>query len=71
MPILWDAEGRGYGRVENPAARITEKTINAVLERARASIALPTKVRAHVAAKHSYCTNWIDQYGKDEFAMRS
>jgi hypothetical protein len=50
-----------------PVAPITEKTINAALERARDEISLAVKVRAHVA-KHTYCTNWLKEYGKDEFA---
>ena len=31
-------------------------------------ISLPVKVTAHVA-KHSYCTNWISEHGKDEHSM--
>jgi integrase len=67
-PILWDCEGRGFSRLENPACRITQRTINNALERAREAISLPVKVTAHVA-KHSYCTNWITEHGKDEYSM--
>jgi len=38
------------------------------LERAREAAGLPVKVTAHLA-KHSYCTNWIGQYGDGERAM--
>jgi integrase len=57
-PVLWDCEGRGFARSENPAYPISPRMINGVLERARQAIALPVKVTAHVA-KHSYCTNWV------------
>ena len=67
-PVLWDCEGRGFSRVENPAALISNRTINNVLERARAAISLQVKLTAHVA-KHSYCTNWIKEHKADEFAM--
>jgi integrase len=67
-PILWDSEGRGFGRIENPAAPITDKVINAALERARATTGLTIKVTAHVA-KHTYCTNWVKQQGKSELAI--
>jgi integrase len=67
-PILWDCQGRGFSRVENPACPITQKTINSALENARAAISLPVNVTAHVA-KHSYCTNWIKEYGDGENAM--
>jgi len=67
-PILWDCDGRGFGRTENPAAKISPRTINAALERARDAINLPIHVTAHVA-KHTYCTNWVTQYGDGEIAM--
>jgi hypothetical protein len=38
------------------------------LERAREAISLPLGVTAPVA-KHSYCTNWIAEYGNGELAM--
>jgi integrase len=67
-PVLWDCEGRGFGRVEHPAHPIAPRMINAVLERGRESVGLTTPVTAHVA-RHSYCTNWIRSYGSDELAM--
>jgi integrase len=67
-PVLWDCEGRGFGRVESPAAGINPRTINSALDRARDAIGLTTHVTAHVA-KHSYCTNWIRDQGGDEFSM--
>jgi integrase len=67
-PVLWDASGRGFARIEDPAAQITEKTINGFLERARDASGLMIKVTAHVA-KHSYCTNWIKERGHGELAM--
>lgn len=67
-PVLWDCEGRGFARVEDPAAPISPRMINSELERARDSIGLTTRVTAHVA-KHSYCTNWIRDQGSDEYAM--
>ena len=42
--------------------------INNALERARAAISLPVQVTAHVA-RHTYCTNWIKEYGKGEHSM--
>jgi len=67
-PLLWDCEGRGFGRVENPAASITGRTINNALDAARGRCGFAFRVTAHVA-KHSYCTNWIKAYGSDELAM--
>jgi integrase len=67
-PILWDCEGRGFARIENPSAPISPRTINAALERARETIGLPVSVSAHIA-KHSYCTNWIQDYGSSELSM--
>jgi integrase len=67
-PVLWDCSGRGFGRVESPVAPITPRTLNAVLERARDQVGLTTHITAHVA-KHSYCTNWIKDYGSDELTM--
>lgn len=67
-PILWDCEGRGFGRVENPAVPISARTINAVLERSRDAIELQIPVTAHIA-RHSYCTNWIQEFGSNELAM--
>jgi site-specific recombinase XerD len=57
-PMLWDCSGRGLGRVENPTARISERTINSALRRACEAAGIPINVTAHVA-KHTYCTNWI------------
>ncbi len=67
-PILWDCEGRGFSRVENPAASITAKTINAALDRAAARVGILVKVTAHTA-KHTYCTNWITDQGDAENSM--
>ena len=67
-PILWDCEGRGFSRVENPAASITAKTINAALDRAAARVGILVKVTAHTA-KHTYCTNWITEKGDTENSM--
>ena len=67
-PILWDCEGRGFSRVENPAAPITAKTINAALDRAAARVGILVKVTAHTA-KHTYCTNWITEKGDTENSM--
>lgn len=65
-PVLWDAHGRGYGRVVCPDAPITQKSLNSALERARASIGLtPTN---HVA-RHSFCTNWVHEQGRDDFSI--
>lgn len=64
-PILWDCDGRGFGRHEDPASPVSAKTINAVLERAadRAGILIP--VTAHTA-RHTYCTLWITEQGDTE-----
>ena len=67
-PVLWDCEGRGFGRVESAACGIKPGMINSVLEDARATIGLQVHVTAHVA-KHSYCTNWINEHGEGEHAM--
>jgi integrase len=67
-PVLWDCEGRGFARIENPGAPISPHTINAALERAREDVGLHVPVSAHVA-RHSYCTNWITDQGSDELAM--
>jgi integrase len=67
-PILWDCEGRGFGRVENPATRISERTINNALRRAAEEIGLTTPLTAHVC-RHTYCTNYVRQKGHDEFAL--
>jgi integrase len=67
-PVLWDCLGRGFGRVENPTAHISECTINSALRRACEEISLPINVTAHVA-RHTYCTNWINERGSDPFAM--
>jgi|SRR5579884_353985 len=67
-PILWDCEGRGFARVESPAAPISNRTINGVLRRAADQIGLMIDVTAHVA-KHSYCTNWVKEFKRDEYAM--
>jgi integrase len=67
-PILWDCEGRGFGRVENPAARISERTVNNALARARDTVSLTTPLTAHVC-RHTYCTNYVKEYGHNEYAM--
>jgi integrase len=67
-PILWDCDGRGFSRVENPAAPITAKTINAALAKAAGRAAILVKVTAHTA-KHTYCTNWITEKGDTENSM--
>lgn len=67
-PLLWDSDGRGFSRIENPTSPITPKTINNVLDRAREVAGIEIRVTAHVA-KHSYCTNWINEYGSNELAM--
>lgn len=68
-PLLWDCSGRGFAREEDTSARISEKTINSALERARDKVGLQVHVTAHVA-KHSYCTNWIRHAQTSEFAMQ-
>jgi integrase len=67
-PLLWDCQGHGFGRVENPAEPISPRTINAALKRARADIDLPVTVTAHTA-RHTYCTNWMHEKGAQEKAM--
>ena len=67
-PILWDHQGRGFGRVENPAARTSPRAINGALDRARDAAGLQTKVTAHVA-RHTYATNWIKEEGSGEHSM--
>jgi integrase len=67
-PMLWDCEGRGYARVENPAFPISAKTINSALGRAAAKAQILITVTAHTA-KHTYCTNWIDENGESENSM--
>jgi integrase len=67
-PLLWDCSGHGYARREDPSAPITPKTLNGVLERARDKAGLQVHVTAHTA-KHSYCTNWINEWGSSELAM--
>ena len=67
-PILWDCHGRGFGRVEDPTARISPRTINGALDRARNAAGLQITVTAHVA-RHTYATNWIKEQGSDEHSM--
>jgi integrase len=67
-PVLWDCDGRGFGRVESPSARISPRTINSALDRGRDAIGLQINLTAHVA-KHSYCTNWIKEQGSGEHSM--
>jgi len=68
-PVLWDCSGRGFARVEDPSEPISPHTINAALERAaRVAAGVHVPVTAHVA-RHSYCTNWIREYGSNELAM--
>jgi len=67
-PVLWDCDGIGFGRVESRAAPISPRTINSVLERARASVGLEVHLTAHIA-RHTYCTNWILTYGDGEVAI--
>jgi integrase len=67
-PILWDSIGRGFARAENPAFPISAATINAALERARASVGLTIPVTAHIA-RHSFCTNWVHSQGRDDFSV--
>ncbi len=42
--MLWDSEGRGYGRTENPASPISAKTLNSALDRAREACGFAFKV---------------------------
>lgn len=67
-PVLWDCAGRGFGRVEDPASAISPRVINSALDRAREAANLTVRVTAHIA-KHSYCTNWVHEYGRGELAM--
>jgi len=67
-PILWDCTGRGFARIEHPAAPITQRTINSALKAARERAGLTTPVTPHVC-KHSFCTNWINEHGQGELAM--
>ena len=67
-PILWDCDGQGFGRTESPASRISPRTINGALDRARDAAGLRIKVTAHVA-RHTYATNWIKQEGSSEHSM--
>jgi integrase len=67
-PVLWDCSGHGFGRLEDPAAPISAKTINAALDRAAAEVGILVKVTAHTA-KHTYCTNWIAEKGDTENSM--
>lgn len=66
-PLLWDCEGRGFARTENPAYPISPRMINSVLEQARDVTGLTVNVTAHVA-RHSYCTNWVRR-DKSEFSV--
>lgn len=68
-PMLWDCDGRGFGRVENPIARITEKTINGSLERACHDAGIYKDVTAHVG-RHTYCSAWITDHGDGERALK-
>jgi integrase len=67
-PVLWDAHGRGFGRIEDPSSPISPRTINTALTRAGDAAGLPFNVTAHVA-RHSYATNWIREFGHDEFSI--
>lgn len=66
--MLWDCEGRGFGRIESPASRISERTINNALRRAAEEVGLTTPLTAHVC-RHTFCTNYVRQQGHDEFAL--
>ena len=68
-PVLWDCDGRGYARVEDPNCRISEKTINAELDRACRKAGILKPVTAHVA-RHSYCSNWITDVGDGEADLK-
>lgn len=63
-PMLWDCSGRE----EDPAVGISPRVINNALERAREAASMPIRITAHMA-KHSYCTNWIQDHGTGELAM--
>ncbi len=67
-PILWDCNGRGFSRIEDPTARISPRTTNGALDRARDAAGLQIKITAHVA-RHTYATNWIKEQGSDEHSM--
>jgi integrase len=67
-PVLWDSMGRGFARQEDRSAPITPKTINAALDRARDKIGLTVHLTAHVA-RHSFCTNWVHDQGRDDFSI--
>ncbi len=67
-PLLWDSAGRGFARVEDARCSISPRTINNALEKASEVTRLSVRVTAHVA-RHSYCTNWIRQYGHDEIEI--
>ena len=67
-PLLWDCEGRGFGRVENAAYPISPRTINSALERARDELDLPFSLTAHIA-RHTYCTNWVHMHGSSELMV--
>jgi integrase len=67
-PVLWDCEGRGFARLENPAHSISQRTINSALERARDALQLPFHLTAHIA-RHTYCTNWIREHGASELMV--
>jgi integrase len=67
-PLLWDCEGIGFGRVENPAYPVSPRTINNALERARAELELPIRITNHIA-KHTYCTNWVQEHGTSELMI--
>jgi len=64
-PVLWDCEGRGYARVESPAAPISPRMINIAIERACQEAGILKHVTAHVA-RHTYCTNWLNSVGDGE-----
>jgi hypothetical protein len=67
-PVLWDCSGRGFGRVEDPASPITPRVINSALTRGCGTANLPIRITAHIA-KHSYCTNWVQEHGSGELAI--
>ena len=67
-PILWDCDGRGYARAENPSTPISPKTINAALARAAHKTGILVNVTAHVA-RHSYCTEWVTDQGSTEHSL--
>lgn len=65
FPVLWDCEGRGFSRKENPAFPISPRMINSVLARAAHQVSLQIQLTAHVA-RHSYCTLWVRDSGSTE-----